>query len=150
MVQLDKILSERSDERTLRALMALPDMEFGSIVEKVLGCLELRTLRSRPRGEYIIADCEHRPDGRKYTVFFSRKDAPVAKNDVLSLISYTEKTGSDNALVFSASGIASEGVVGSDAVLAYVDDIITHASANVERIPRSRADASLARENRVG
>ncbi|MDQ1371415.1 MAG: Tetratricopeptide repeat protein [Candidatus Thermoplasmatota archaeon] len=109
MVQLDKILSERSDERTLRALMALPDMEFGSVVEKVLGCLELRTLRSRPRGDYIIADCEHRPDGRKYTVFFSRKDAPVAKNDVLSLISYTEKTGSDNALVFSASGIASEG-----------------------------------------
>jgi len=109
MVELDRILSERSDERTLRSLMALPDLEFGSVVEKVLGCLELRTLRSRPRGAYIIADCEHRPDGRKYTVFFSRKDSPISKGDVQSLIAYTEKTGSDNALVFSASGIASEG-----------------------------------------
>lgn len=109
MVELDRILSERSDERTLRSLMALPDMEFGSVVEKVLGCLELRILRSRPRGEYIIADCEHRPDGRKYTVFFSRKDTPVGKSDVQSLLSYTEKTGSDNALVFSAGGIAPDG-----------------------------------------
>lgn len=109
MVEIDRILSERSDERTLRSLMALPDLEFGSVVEKVLGCLELKTLRSRPRGAYIIADCEHRPDGRKYTVFFSRKDAPIGKSDIQSLISYTEKTASDNALVFSASGIASDG-----------------------------------------
>lgn len=109
MVQLDRILSERSDERTLRALQALPDPEFGSLVDKVLGCLELKIIRSRPRGAYIIADCEHRPDGRKYTVYFSRKEEPVAKADIKSLISYTDKTGSDNALVFSATGITPDG-----------------------------------------
>ena len=108
MVELDRILSERSDERTLRSLMGLPDLEFGSVVEKVLGSLELKIIRSRPRGAYIIADCEHRPDGRKYTVYFSRKEEPVGKSDIESLVSYTDKTGSDNALVFSASGISPE------------------------------------------
>jgi len=109
MVELDKILSERSDERILQSLKSLPDQEFGSIADKVLGYLELKTVRSRPRGTFIIADCEHRPDGKKYTVFFSRRDEPVEKVDIESLVSYMEKTGTDNALVFTVSGITPDG-----------------------------------------
>ncbi len=108
MVELDRILSERSDERIISAVKALPDQEFGSLVEKILGYVELKTLRSRPRGTFVIADCEHRPDGKKYTVFFSRRDESIGRADVESLVSYMEKTGSDNALVFTVSGVVPE------------------------------------------
>ncbi|MEW5748241.1 MAG: tetratricopeptide repeat protein [Candidatus Thermoplasmatota archaeon] len=108
MVELDKILSERSDERILSSVASLPDQEFGSLVEKILGYLELKTLRSRPRGTFIIADCEHRPDGRKYAVFFSRRDEAIVRGDVESLTSYMEKTGSDSALVLTVSVVAPE------------------------------------------
>ncbi len=108
MVELDKILSERSDERIVASVKSLPDQEFGALVEKVLGHIELKTLRSRPRGTFIIADCEHRPDGRKYTVFFSRRDEPIVRGDVESLVSYMEKTGSDSALVFTVSSVVPE------------------------------------------
>jgi tetratricopeptide (TPR) repeat protein len=108
MVELDKILSERSDERVISAVKSLPDQEFGALVEKVLGHIELKTLRSRPRGTFIIADCEHRPDGKKYTVFFSRRDEPIVRGDVESLVSYMEKTGSDSALVITVSNVVPE------------------------------------------
>ena len=51
--------------------------------------------------------------------------------------------------VMDGSGVASQRVEGADAVLAHVLDVIPHASADVERIPRRRADASLTREDRV-
>ncbi len=108
MVELDRILSERSDDRVLRSLKALPDQEFGLLVEKILGYLELKVVRSRMKGTFIIADCEHRPDGRKYTVFFSRRDEPVAEGDVESLVSYIERTGADDALVLTAGGLTTE------------------------------------------
>jgi len=109
MVELDRILSERSDERILRSLCTLPDQEFVSITEKVMGYLELKIIRSRPRGAYIIADCEHRPDGKKYTVFFSRREELVGRGDIESLISYMTKTGADNALVFTVNGVTPDG-----------------------------------------
>ena len=110
MVDLDRILSERSDERILSALRSIPDSEFSALVERILGYLGLEQTRSRARGDFIIAECTHRPDSRKYVVFFSRRDEPVAKQSVESLISYMKKIEAPNGLVITSSTIDSDAV----------------------------------------
>ena len=105
MVELDKIISERSDERIMDAIKILPDPAFGSLVDKVMGYLELKPTRSRTRGTFVIADCVHRTDDKKYTVFFSRREEPIEADDVGNLFEYMQKTGADSALVFTVSYI---------------------------------------------
>ncbi|UCE91935.1 MAG: tetratricopeptide repeat protein [Methanobacteriota archaeon] len=105
MVEIDKILSERSDERILSALQSISNSEFSALVERILGFLGLRTTRSRARGDFIIAECIHQPDARKYVVFFSRRDEVVAKQSVESLISYMKRIEAPNGLVISSSSI---------------------------------------------
>lgn len=109
MVQLDRILSERSDERIIQSVKGLPDQGFCALVDRVLGCLELRVARSRARETFVVADCEHRPDSKKYTVFFSRREEPIGQDDVGSLLSYMEKTAAASALVFTTGDITPEG-----------------------------------------
>ncbi len=108
MVELDKILSERSDEKILRAVKDVSDQEFKRLVETVLGYLELKISRSRPKGSSYIAECTHRPDGKKYIVFFSRRDEVVTRADVESLLSYMSRVESPNGLVLTVSSITSE------------------------------------------
>jgi tetratricopeptide (TPR) repeat protein len=103
MVELDKILSERSDERILKAVRELSDQEFGKLVETVMGYLELKSVKSRPKGTLLIAECVHQPDNKKYIVFFSRKDDPISKPDIESLSSLMKKTDSPSGLVFTTS-----------------------------------------------
>ena len=55
MVELDRILSERSDERIIRAIKGVSDQEFNKLVEAILGYLELRIVRSRPKGSFYIS-----------------------------------------------------------------------------------------------
>ncbi len=110
MVDLEKIISERSDDRILAALRAIPDAEFSALVERILGYLGLKTTRRRVRSDFIIAECTHRPDARKYVVFFTRRDEPVAKQSVESLISYMKKIEAPNGLVISSSSIDADAV----------------------------------------
>ena len=108
MVEIDKILSERSDERILKAIKEISDPEFAKICEAVLGYLELMSSKSRPKGSYFIAECTHRPDGKKYVVFFSRRDEIIGKADIESLVSYMKKAESPNGLIFTTSSIAQD------------------------------------------
>lgn len=110
MVELDRILSERSDERILSAVQSLSDSGFARLVERVLGYLGLSVSRSRAKGDFIIADCVHRPDGNKYVVFFSRRDEDVTKQSVDSLVSYMERVEAPKGLVLSSSSIMSDAV----------------------------------------
>lgn len=110
MVELDKILSERSDERIIKAVKEISDQEFGRMVDAALGYLELKSIKTRPKGSFFVAECVHRPDGKKYVVFFSRRDEPVTKTDMENLLSYMKKVESPNGLVFTASIIAQEAV----------------------------------------
>ena len=105
MVELDRILSERSDERILAALKAVSDEDFARMAERVLAYLELKVVRSRPKGTFIISDCLHKPDGKSYAVFFSRRDDVISKNDIESLSSYMAKAGSTDGLVMTTSTI---------------------------------------------
>ncbi len=111
MVELDKILSERSDERVLKAVKEVSDPEFTKLVEAILGYLELKVVQSRPKGTFVIVECIHRPDGKKYVVFFSRRDTVVTKADITSLISYMSKAESPNALVLTTSSIETDAAV---------------------------------------
>jgi tetratricopeptide (TPR) repeat protein len=108
MVEIDKILSERSDERIVQAVKRISDQEFSRLAEAVLGYLELRSIKSRSKGTFLIAECIHRPDNRKYVVFFSRRDDPITKPDIESLLSLMEKADSSNGLVFSTSTVTRE------------------------------------------
>ncbi|MCJ7562876.1 MAG: restriction endonuclease, partial [Thermoplasmata archaeon] len=110
MVELDKILDERSDDRIIGAVLNLPDPEFSNLVEKVLGYLELKMSRSRLRETFVIADCIHRSDDTRYAILFSRREQPLGRGDVESLISYMEKTGASSALVFTTASILDEAV----------------------------------------
>lgn len=110
MVELDKIISEGSDEKVLKAIKEITDQEFNRLVESTLSFLELKTARARPKGTFYIAECVHIPDGKKYVVFFSRREEVIAKADIESLISYMKKVESPNGLVLTASSIAAEGV----------------------------------------
>jgi tetratricopeptide (TPR) repeat protein len=110
MVELDKILSERSDERILSALHSISEYEFKKTVERVLGYLGLKVTRSRARADFIIADCVHRPDGAKYVVFFSRRDEGVSKQSVNSLVDYMRRVEAPMGLVLSTSSILPDAV----------------------------------------
>jgi len=122
MVELDKILSERSDERILKAIKGVSDQEFNKFVEAILGYLELRTVRSRPKGTFYIAECIHRPDGKKYVVFFSRRDDPITKADVDGLMSYMVRTEAPNGLVLTISTVATDAVsLGETAGVGFAD-----------------------------
>ena len=109
MVQIDKILSERSDDRVLKAVKEISDSEFTKLVESILGYLELKISRSRPKGSFVISECIHRPDGKKYVVFFSRGNEAMSKADIQSLLSYMAKAESPNGLVLTTSTIDKEG-----------------------------------------
>lgn len=111
MVELDKILSERSDERVLKAIKEISDPEFAKLVEAILGYLELKVVHSRPKGTFVIVECIHRPDGKKYIVFFSRRDTVITTADITSLISYMSKAESPNALVLTTSTIERDAAV---------------------------------------
>jgi tetratricopeptide (TPR) repeat protein len=108
MVEIDKILSERSDERIIQAVKQISDPEFVKLAVAVLGYLELMPMKSRAKGTFLIAECVHRPDNSKYVVFFSRRDDPVTKPDIESLLSLMEKADAPNGLVFATSTIAKE------------------------------------------
>jgi len=108
MVELDKILSERSDERILKAVREVSDVDFNKLVDKVLGYLELKVVKSRPKETFHIADCIHRPSSKKYVVFFSRRDAEISKQDIESLASYMGRAEVDNGLVLTTSSVSVE------------------------------------------
>lgn len=116
MVQLDRILSERSDERILSAVRVLSDQDFAKMVERVLAYLELKVVRSRPKGTFIISDCLHKPDGKRYAVFFSRRDDVISKNDIESLASYMKKAEATDGLVMTTSTIAPDADAAADKV----------------------------------
>ena len=110
MVDLNKILSERSDDRILAAIHSISESEFKQQVELVLGCLGLKVIRSRAKADFVIADCVHRPDDVKYVVFFSRRTEGVSKQSIDSLTNYMKKVGAPNGLAFSTSSIMPEAV----------------------------------------
>jgi tetratricopeptide (TPR) repeat protein len=110
MVELDKILSERSDERILKSLKEVSDQEFSKVVEAVLGYLELKPIMSRQKGRFSISECVHRPDGNKYIVFFSRRDEQIAVPDIQSLLSYMKKADAPKGIVFATGFISQEAV----------------------------------------
>lgn len=108
MVEIDKIISERSDEKILKALKDISDPEFVKLAESILGYLELKLVRARPKGTFYVAECIHRPDGKRYVVFFSRGDEVVSKSDMESLLSYMTRAESPNGLVMTTSLIAGD------------------------------------------
>ena len=108
MVEIDKILSERSDERIIKAVKEISDSEFARMAEAVLGYLELTSARSRPKGSFFIAECTHRPDGKRYVVFFSRRDETIEKADVESILSFMRKSEAPNGLVIATSAISQD------------------------------------------
>ena len=97
MVEIDKIISERSDDRILKALKDISDQEFAKLVESILGYLELKLVRARPKGTFYVAECIHRSDGKKYVVFFSRSDEVISRGDMESLLSYMTRAESPTA-----------------------------------------------------
>lgn len=108
MVEIDKILSEGSDDRILKAVREISDTEFNKLVEAILGYLEVKVTRSRPKGNFTIIEGVHRPDGKKYVVLFSRQAETVAKDDIETLISYMRKAETPNALVLTVASIAKQ------------------------------------------
>ncbi len=107
-MEIDKIISERSDERVLKSVKEISDQEFYRLVETVMGYLELKIVRGRPKNTFFIAECVHRPDGKKYTVFFSRGNEQITKADIESLVTYMKRAESPNGLVFTVSKIADD------------------------------------------
>jgi tetratricopeptide (TPR) repeat protein len=148
MVELEKILSERSDERILAALRSVSEYEFKKTVERVLGYLGLKITRSRARADFIIADCIHRPDDAKYVVFFSRRDEGVSKQSVNSLVDYMRRVEAPMGLVLSTSSILPDAVKVAEANRVGVADG-PKLAALIRRFDLDRAliqEADLARE----
>ncbi len=114
MVELDKILSERSDERILRSIKEIPDSEFAKLAEAILNYLELKLVRSKPKGGFYMAECVHRPDGKKYVVFISRRDDVITKADIESLVQYMVRAESPNGLILTTSSVAQDAVPYAD------------------------------------
>jgi tetratricopeptide (TPR) repeat protein len=110
MVDLNKILSERSDERILSAIHGVSEFEFRQLVERVLGLLGLKIIRSRVKADFVIADCVHRPDDVNYVVFFSRRDEGVSRQSVDSLVNYMKKVGAPAGLALSTSSIMADAI----------------------------------------
>ncbi len=115
MVELERILSERSDDRILRAIGEISDTEFNKLVETVAGYLELKVSRSRPKPAFTIFECVHRPDGKKYVLLFSRQESPVSREDIDSLIAYMRKADAPNALVLTTSSISKQAAAVAEA-----------------------------------
>ncbi len=122
MVELDKILSERSDDRIIKSLKEISDQEFSRMVDAVLGYLELKPVMSRQKGRFSISECVHRPDGKKYVVFFSRRDEQITKPDIQSLLSYMKKAEAPKGIVFAAGFIAQDAVKFADEIEVEVAD----------------------------
>lgn len=114
MVHIDKILSERSDERIISALAGVTDQEFSQLAERLLGQLGLRIVRSRTRNGFVIADCTHRRDETRYVAFFSRREEVISKEDVESLIAYMGRVEATNGLVLTTSAVAANAVPVAD------------------------------------
>ncbi|MEM4275930.1 MAG: tetratricopeptide repeat protein [Thermoplasmata archaeon] len=110
MVELDRLLSERSDEAILKALKEIPEPEFSRLVEAVLGYLQLKVVRSKPVSGLVISECTHSPDGKRYVVLFSRRDEPLSKADIESLAGFMKKTDAPNGLVLVASSVSQAGL----------------------------------------
>jgi tetratricopeptide (TPR) repeat protein len=110
MVQIDRILSERSDDRIRSALTAITDSEFSRLSERLLGHLGLRIVRSRTRNGFVIADCIHRPDDTRYVTFFSRRAEVISKEDVESLIAYMDRVEASKAIILTISTISANAV----------------------------------------
>ncbi|HUU07231.1 MAG TPA: tetratricopeptide repeat protein, partial [Thermoplasmata archaeon] len=110
MVQIDRILSERSDDRIRSALTAITDSEFSRLSERLLGHLGLRIVRSRTRNGFVIADCVHRPDDMRYVTFFSRRAEVISKEDVESLIAYMGRVEASKAIILTISTISANAV----------------------------------------
>jgi len=110
MVEIERFLSERSDEVIIRSLSAISDAEFAKLVETVLGYLELKTLKSKPSPGFVVSECTHRPDGKKYVVLFSRREEPVTRSDIEGLLALMRKADSSDGLVLSASPILQDGM----------------------------------------
>ncbi len=111
MVHIDKILSERSDERIMSALASVTDQEFSQLAERLLGHLGLRIVRSRTRNGFVIADCVHRPDETRYVAFFSRREEVISKEDIESLIAYMGRVEATSGLVLTTSTVAANATV---------------------------------------
>jgi len=110
MVELDKILSERSDDRVIKAVKDISDQEFSKLAEVILGYLELKLTRATPKGSFYVAECVHQPDGKKYVVFLSRRDEAVTKSDIESLVKYMSRAESPNGLVLTTSKIQKDAI----------------------------------------
>ena len=110
MVELDKILSERSDERIVKAVKEISDQEYAKLADSILGYLELQPVKSRSRRGFLIAECVHRPDGKKYIVILSRREEPIAKVDIESLLALMKKSDSPNGLVLTSAIITQDAV----------------------------------------
>lgn len=105
MVEIDKILSERSDDRVLKALQDLPDREFYRLVEATLGYIDLKIARNHLKSSLVISECTHRPDGRKFVVLVSRSGEDIGKPDVESLIAFMKRVDTQNGLILTSSRI---------------------------------------------
>lgn len=110
MVEIDRIISERSDERIIKALKEVSDTDFTKLVETVLGYLELKIQKMHPKGTFVVLESVHRPDGKKYIVFFSRRDEAVTKADVESLVNYMSRTQAPTGLVLTTSSFEGDAV----------------------------------------
>jgi tetratricopeptide (TPR) repeat protein len=105
MVELEKILSERSDDRILRSLKELAGREFQRIVDATLERLQLKVIRSHPREDLVLSECTHTPDGKRFVVSFSRRDEDVKKADVESLLDLMKRVEMPNGLLLSTSKV---------------------------------------------
>jgi tetratricopeptide (TPR) repeat protein len=110
MVELDRILSERSDERVLDALHAVSESVFDTFTTRLLGYIGLKISKKRLKSDFIIADCVHRPDDENYVAFVSRRREPVSRQSVDSLVSYMGRVGASKGLVMSSSTILRDAV----------------------------------------
>jgi len=110
MVEIDRIISERSDEKIIKAVKEISDTDFTRLVETVLGYLELRIQKMHPKGSFVVLESVHRPDGKKYVVFISRRDEAVTKTDVESLVDYMSKLQAPTGLIMTTSSFEKEAV----------------------------------------
>ena len=108
MVELEKILSERSDERILGSLKELPEREFQRIADATLEQLQLKVVRNHPKENLVISECTHTPDGKRFVVFFTRRDDEIQRTDVEDFLSFMKKVEVPNGLLLSTSKIGRE------------------------------------------
>ncbi|OGS42773.1 MAG: hypothetical protein A3K76_06460 [Euryarchaeota archaeon RBG_13_57_23] len=110
MVEIDRIISERSDEKLVKAVREISDTDFTRLVETILGYLELKIQKMHPKGSFVVLESVHRPDGKKYVVFFSRRNELVTRADVESLVNYMSKLQAASGLILTTSSFEPEAV----------------------------------------